>query len=152
LKLSEYAQIAEVVSGLAVVITVIVLVFEVRNNTAAVESATYDSLVSDMTAWRLAVVSNPSLIENIYSTQQLNSEGIEGVRIYERQYILMASFHIYERAYIQWQAGNLAGEGWERFERQICLDQGPGFKEGMGPRIKEAVIESFYEFWYACVE
>ena len=152
MKLSEYAQIAEVVSGIAVVITVLLLVFEVRNNTAAVESATYDALVSDMATWRMAIVSNPSLLENLYATRELNSEGIDGIRILERQYMLMASFHIYERAYIQWRAGNIDGEAWERFERQICLNQGPGFKQGMGPFIKEASTESFYEFWDECVE
>ena len=152
LKLTEYAQIAEVVSGIAVVITVLVLVFEIRNNTAALESATYDALVSDMTTWRLAVATNPSLSESLYITEQLNSEGLDGARLIEREYLLMASFHIYERAYVQWQAGNLDGESWERFERQICDNKGPGYKEAMGPTIKNATIASFYEFWDACIE
>ena len=46
--LQSWALIAEIVSGIAVLVTLVVLIFQVSENTEATIAATYDSLVADM--------------------------------------------------------------------------------------------------------
>lgn len=49
LKLSEWASIAEIVSGIAIIVTLVVLIAEVRGNTTAVRAATYQNVSDSMT-------------------------------------------------------------------------------------------------------
>jgi len=50
IKLEKYALIAEIVGGFAIVLTLVILLLEVRGNTEAVQAATYRDVVESITA------------------------------------------------------------------------------------------------------
>jgi len=59
-KLKIWALAAEVISGIAVVVTLVFLVFEMRNNTSATQAQTYQLLMQEMNAYR-TLMSEPGM-------------------------------------------------------------------------------------------
>ncbi len=53
MRLERLALIAEIIGGIAIVITLIVLIYETRQNTIATYAASYDQLAADMADWRM---------------------------------------------------------------------------------------------------
>lgn len=51
LKLSEYAQIAEIISALAIILSLIFVGFQLRDNAKATRSATANTTIASMSAW-----------------------------------------------------------------------------------------------------
>jgi hypothetical protein len=54
-KLSDWANVAEVVSGVAVVITLIFLILSIRENTEITRAAAYDTFAETPAALRLVI-------------------------------------------------------------------------------------------------
>jgi len=61
-KLADWASIAEILSGIAVVITLIVLVVGVRENTEVVRASMFDSIVDKMNGFQATVATDPDLL------------------------------------------------------------------------------------------
>jgi hypothetical protein len=61
-KLSEWASVAEVVSGVAIVVTLVFLAVGIRENTEITRAAAYDRNIESLNQWRLGVMQNESLI------------------------------------------------------------------------------------------
>lgn len=53
MKLSGWASIAEIISGTAVLITLVFLVFGIRENTEITRAAAYDRNIDSLNQWRL---------------------------------------------------------------------------------------------------
>ena len=154
MKLSDYAQVAEIASGIGVVVTLIFLVVEIRNNTEATKAATYDSISADLAEFQLRLADNDPSIEittalasNNGSLDSLSSEQLE-----RYTFIMSALFKHYERAFIQWQYGNLDDEAWERLEAQICMPRPELFEEYIWQRIRNNSTQSFIEYRESCGE
>ncbi len=146
-KLQRFALIAEIIGGTAVLVTLGVLVFEIRGNTEAVRTATYDALAADIADWRLNQVSDNELAETNFI---LSTEGRSALT--PRQSLLNATntivlYQHYERAYIQWQAGNLDDSDWERFRSILCAPVGnPGFEVQVGQRLDRITTNRFTDY------
>jgi hypothetical protein len=152
MKMSEYAQLAEITSGIAIVVTLILLILEIQGNTDATNAATYDSLIADLANYQTQSLSNRELWEAQYLARSGSLDTLS-----PQQLDLLATSAViehkhYERAFIQWQRGNLQGEGWERFERLICTYRGQVFEETAVPRIEFGSTRSFNEFRMQCVQ
>lgn len=142
-KLQRLALISEIVGGIAVIVTLVVLIFEVRENTETLKAATYDSLVADLAQHLLENTHD----EQVFEAQFIRStEGLDALtprQLLRRQQVFVTQFMHYERAFIQWQAGNIDDEAWNRFHRAICRIAGPEFEESVGPRINGITTDSF---------
>jgi hypothetical protein len=55
--------IAEAVGALAVIITLIYLTFQLRQNTKAIEHSTYRGVLDDANQWQYKVIDNPDIAE-----------------------------------------------------------------------------------------
>ena len=55
--------IAEAVGALAVIITLVYLTFQLRQNTKAIEHATFRGVLDDANQWQYKVIDNPELAE-----------------------------------------------------------------------------------------
>ena len=62
---ARYALVAEIISAVAVVVSLIFVAFQVKDNTAAIRSSTYDGILSDHIEWRMTVASSPELMASI---------------------------------------------------------------------------------------
>ena len=122
-KLSDWVGIAEIVSSLAVVITLIFLLFDIRENTDITRAAVYDRNMDSLNDWRLAIAKDKDLTR-IFITGQSDRVGepmtdqeLEGAR-----YMLISNVQwgIYEKSYYANQYETLGTSEWNRFEKQIC--------------------------------
>ena len=150
MKLSDLAQIAEIFASIAVVATLIVLVFEIRSNTEATVVATYDSLQADLADMQLSII----LSELNYEIDSIIADGnIRDLTPVQRNILSerrVVQFKHYERAYSQWRYGNLDDEAWERFERIICQWRGEDFEREVGAVIDATSSRGFVEFRREC--
>ena len=145
--LKRFAMISEILGGLAVIVTLIILIFEVRGNTQAVRAATYDSLVGSLVDQRMAMITDNELQEMDFVQA---SEGREAFTPRQSRMffnLFVSRFQNYERAYTQWRAGNLDDDSWERFKLRICNDSGnPAFEVNVGSEIDRLTTASFTDF------
>ena len=77
MKLNELTQIAEVISGIAVVITLVLLIFEIRDNTEATISANTQETLRASRDAALELATTPalaSIIEKGRTNQELTPE------------------------------------------------------------------------------
>ena len=148
MNLSKFSQLAEIASGLAVIVTLVILVLEIRNNTNAIQTGTYDALIADMGSWRMQVVENEQLNSIFFGGVPPQDLSQEDRGRLGNTYVSL--YQIYERAFIQNQAGNLDEIAWERFERNICHHRFDGFKEFSSGTYRNTFTSSFYEYWDNC--
>ena len=118
-KLRRYALVAEIVSATAVVISLVFVAFQVKDNTAAVRASTYDGILSDHIDWRMTVASSPELLTAF--VKDFNSDtNMSDVERQGQQFARQAVWQIYERAYFARKYETLGDSEWERYERSIC--------------------------------
>ena len=116
MKLEHWAQIAEVLSGIAVVVTLILLVMELNQGRVAMQINTYHNLVSDLNDLDLTVVTDDAYL---LSSAANDGEWTE-LNLRKRQRFYRAFFRTLESAYFARQGGSLNTVQWERFERNAC--------------------------------
>jgi hypothetical protein len=120
LKLSDWADIAGIVSGIAVVITLVFLVIGIRENTAVTRASMYERSTDRLIDLRNQTLNDPQIARLFQAFLDRRPDGIEGVdRMRLRQYVANV-FQTYEQAYFAKQYGVLGDVEWRRFERQIC--------------------------------
>ena len=51
-KLSDWASVAEIASGLVVVVTLLVLIISIRENTDMIRATTYSQSINALNQWR----------------------------------------------------------------------------------------------------
>ena len=124
MKLEKWALIAEIVGGVAIVASLAMLIYETRQNTAAIFAANYDQLSADLADWRLRMATSPGASQAYF--RFLTSPVTETVSVdtpdsdLAAQLFAVASFQIYERAYFARRNGRLGDDEWDRFYRNMC--------------------------------
>ncbi len=97
-KLSDWASIAEIVSSIAIVVTLVLLIAEVRGNTSAVRAATYQS-VSDSIAGMVGFTADREIVGIFYKGLETGLDD----PLEESQFglILVSMVRRFENAYYQ---------------------------------------------------
>lgn len=110
MKLREYALIAEIVSGVAIVVTLIFLIVEVNANTNATLAANRQSLASRTEALLLAQSTSPDIARLV--TKARNDEEFTEEERYQFAGHVAGYLRLAEEAYLQFLDGHLDGEYW----------------------------------------
>ena len=121
MKLKDYALVAEIISALAIVVSLVFVGFEIRRNTFATYSSTYDNLLSDQIEWRLALGTNPDIADR-FTEGRIQGETLDSAD----EMMLAANVAIYERAYFARFYGRLGDAEWERFRNGMCEPERSG--------------------------
>ncbi len=119
IELQKWALIAEVLGGLAVVITLIFLVLETRANTNAIQTQTYHALTSELNVVRQQLASEE--IADFYT--QYAESGLETLSKRGAFSLLMlaeAKWGVYETAFYAREREVLGADEWVRYEIAIC--------------------------------
>lgn len=118
-KLRDYALLAEIVSGIAIVVTLIFLVVETRENTNAIQVQTYQSLTAELNELRRATVTSEMMPIQI----KIMESGYDSLTVLEwgkQMFWAEAKWGIYESAFYARERGILGDNEWLRFESAIC--------------------------------
>ncbi len=129
LKLSKWASIAEIISGVAIVLTIGLLVFEMRQNTNEIQAATHQEMINQLNNWRMTLAENPELSHNF----EILWQGGDWDQISKEQqtrlnFFMNPLWGMYENAYFGRQRGIIGDSEWSRWEKVVCqlhkIDQG----------------------------
>jgi hypothetical protein len=116
-KLKRYALVAEIISAAAVVVSLVFVAFQVKDNTSAIRSSAYDGILSDHIDWRMTVATSPELTEAMLKFDDSDITDAERKSV-ERAY--QALWQIYERAFFARKYETLGDSEWARYESAIC--------------------------------
>jgi hypothetical protein len=117
--LRNTALIAEIIGGIAIVVTLIFLVSETLKNTNAIQAQTYQNLTSQLSEFRRD--QRASDMPEIF--EKFRVDGLESLSAKERFKffsLVGALWGIYESAYYARERGVLGDDEWTRFFSQIC--------------------------------
>jgi hypothetical protein len=119
-KLQKWSLIAEIVGGIGVFITLIVLVFEVRANSELTKTLAFQQEIRSLNEWRNNIASSPDHLRvfNGWSQRELPDPGSEDSLLL--QLILVGQVTNYESAYYSRASGILGDTEWDRVERSLC--------------------------------
>lgn len=123
-KLSDWASIAEIISGIAVVVTLIFLIVGIRENTEVTRAAAYGGILSGLNEMALTVTQDEALAGIWQSYRAGESEELSDGEEFRLRTLLRNMWRLYEWAYYSNLYGTLGSNEWDRFERRICAERG----------------------------
>lgn len=123
LKLADWASIAEVVSGIAVVVSLIFLIAGIRDNTEVTRAAAYDRNVDGLIAFRADVATDDALARLWLAYESGETGQLDDIERLQLNNLINWVFGNYEKAYFNHKYGVLGDSEWTRYERQICINQ-----------------------------
>jgi hypothetical protein len=129
-KLKKLALTAEVISAVAIIVTIGFLAFETRANTAAIQDQTYQALTQQLNDYRVSVVQGDWLEVR----EKLLTEGWDHLSRVERTKLLMLRhnlYGVYETAYYSEKRGVIGENEWARFARAICTNYETDIARGL---------------------
>ena len=145
-KLSDWASVAEIVSGLAVVTTLIFLVTGIRENTNVIRATAYANSIDSINDFQASLIVNDQAMAAWKAYIQEDTAGLDELNSIRVGLSALVMFRAYEQAYFSQKYG-LMGEGeWERFERQICLHFGFASSAGKMAVVEAALTDEFTDY------
>ena len=135
---SDNAKLAVEAGGaIAVLIGLVFVGLELRQNTAAVEAATFQALTDVSSDYILSIAADPEL-NRIVTTGHVDPAALNEQE-YARYFMVNRSFWVrMQNVYSQWQRGTLNNEDWLLYERVIC-------RLGEGLNSSQGLIQTFDE-------
>ena len=138
-QLQRWALGAEVVSAVAVVMTIGFLAFQIMNNTNATQAQTYQLLMQELNAYRTLMV-EPRIVAIAVKASQQGWDDLDLVEQRRLYNTAIINWGVYETAYFANKRGVLGESEWKRFELAYCRrrTQQPYLwnPEGFTPMIK----------------
>lgn len=149
MKLSDWGIIAEIVSAIAIVVSLIFVGFEIRSNTQAEYLSSYDRLLADNGNWWVAQATNPETMLaflEYYGAEDHESldATVQGIG----SAMGTAAIQIYERAYFAHTYGRLGDAEWSRYQRIMCNPDNDTFQASLN---SELFSEEFWQFLMSCL-
>jgi len=119
-KLSDWASVAEIISGIAVVVTLIFLIAGIRENTAVLRGASYSNTLESLNQLQATMMtdSEMALVWEAFldrKTADIDEGGRARLRL-----AVNSLMRIYEVAYFQHEYGLLGEAEWIRFVSVGC--------------------------------
>ena len=109
----------EIGSAIAVLVGLIFVGVELRQNTAAVEAATFQSLTDASSDWLMTVAGDPELLRawTIGSTDPEKLDEADSARYF----LVSRSFWVrMQNVFSQWERGTLGDEDWQFYDEVLC--------------------------------
>jgi len=133
-RLKTLATVVEIVGGVAVIVSLIFVGLEVRQNTEASQAATYQEMIRASNEYLLAIGTDPDLSLVMYraATDSLRSR-LSGVDWLQYGTVRWAFWRNMENAFVQHDRGVLADPEWEVYRQLACdglRSEVPGVWEG----------------------
>lgn len=114
-RIRNWAHVAEIVSGVAVLITLIFLILEIRGNSDLIRANTFNRSIESLIDYRMQIASNEESLRVM-----TEHWGIDNADLLRRQLLVVNLWSIYEKTYFSRQYGLVGPAEWERFESRIC--------------------------------
>jgi len=132
-KLSDWANLAEIASGIAVVVTLLLLFLGIRENTEITRASVYSDVVGELNETNRDIYRDPELTRlwGRYVSVEDDLADLSVEEQFRLQQMVRALFRTYDSAFIAVQGGIIGSAEWQRFEGPICLLGGRARAIGM---------------------
>ena len=143
--LQDLANLGELIGAVAVVVSLIYLAVQIRQNTRAVRSSTFQSVVDTLSTGVAEIARDPE-ITRLWITGLQNSDELSEIeRGRFRLFVLMA-VRKWENAFYQHGAGMLDEPQWKGIVQDIrSIVRQPGFR-AWWDRVPDVVSSDFRSF------
>lgn len=129
-KLQEYALIAEIVSAAAIVLSLVFVGLQIRDNTRASEATMYQNSLAYNIENLLAYGEDPATARVMNAFTLEDSDGLTEDETAQAMYLFTATYRTIENLYLQYEAGMISEEGWESLKPLTDgLILSPGFEK-----------------------
>ena len=145
-KLSDWASIAEIVSSVAIVLTLIILIVDVRENSELLRISAYSEATDKLNNFNNALFTDTDAMRVWRSFIDEEANTLDAVESSRLRVIASTLFRTYESAYFAWQADLMREEEWNRFNRSICIFYQRAESEGNGDPIPNVLTDEFLEY------
>ncbi len=144
--LSKTHQVGELIAAIAVVISLIFVGVQIRDNTIASKAATYQDTIAYDMELLLHVGSSPDRAR-VFFTFVNDPDSLDEDEFLQGRTMLTASVRNFENLYVQHEAGMLSDEAWatrEALVRNIILS--PGFGKIISGSIGQNFTGTFFDY------
>lgn len=153
----EVKSIVELIGAAAVLIGLIFVGLELRQNTAAVEAATLQNLTDASVDWIVRIVEDPELTR-IFMSPPGARDSLTAVEAQRLHLLIRAQWLRFQNAYLQWQRGTLSDEDWSLYEGFVCTvdnvaaenQTASGWRVVTWDEHREILLTPFVEFVERC--
>ena len=142
----------ELISAGAVLIGLIFVGFELKQNTEAVEAATLQGITDASQDYLLLMAADPELTR-IWRAANDDPYALSESDASRYFFLLRAQWQRYQNAYLQWQRGTMSDPDWTLYEKFICDPSGSTTaqsKRQLWSEHRTALLNDFVEFVEAC--
>ena len=144
--LSEWASLAEVISGIAVVVTVIFLIVEIRTSTEVTRASMYANNMNTLIEWRNLLIEDrdTARLWESYTAGRFHEEDTtDQLRMLQ---LVASNINIYENAFYARQYGVLGLSEWTRFQRMSCVQYNWIIQSPLSESIEMVTTDQFRAF------
>ena len=139
-RIRNWAHLAEIVSGVAVVFSLVFIIFEIRENSDLIRANMFDRSIESLIDWRMQIVSDDESLKIM-----ADHWGIDSPELLKHQLLVVSMWSIYEKTYYSHQYDLIGPAEWERFETRICA-YGQAGQEFWDEKISTFLSEEFRSF------
>jgi len=144
MKLSDWSSIAEIASGLAVVVTLVLLLIGIRDNTEVTRASMYFALIDSINEADRAIWSDAELSRIFMASIRGQTDDLTELDVDRLRQILVTSLRNMEKGYF---ARDLIGEAeWERFRKSTCRAHDRGISIGLSAIELDVLTEEYRDF------
>jgi hypothetical protein len=119
--LAEFAQIAEIIAALAVVVSIFYVGIQLKANTAAIQSASVQAITN--TSMEFLSVQNTNLdLSKIRETGDLDPSDLDPDDVYRYFILNRQVWLMFQNVYLQRDLGVVGSKLWGTYSRIICFE------------------------------
>lgn len=153
MKLARLSSLLEFVGGLAVLVGLIFVGLELRQNTEAVQAATLQSLTEQSQDYLLLLASDGE-VNAIWRQGVADLGELDEGEASRFSFLYRAQWIRFQNAYLQWRRGTLDDDDWAFYAGIICRkggDEGsPSARGETWPDHKGALTGGFVDYVESC--
>ena len=144
--LNKTHQVGELLAAIAVVISLIFVGVQIRDNTIASKAATYQETVAYDMELLLNVGSTPDKAR-VFFTFVNDPDSLDEDEFLQGRTLLTASIRHFENLYVQHEAGMLSDEAWATRESLIKnVIRSPGFGKIVNGTLGQNFTGTFFDY------
>ena len=147
-KLKNYALFAEIVSAVAIIISLAFVVMELRNNTAAIKSSSAQA-TADASRNFLLNIALDEEFSRVFLLPPSEENPFSDLDFQRFSLVSYSNLIYYQNIWIQWTLGAIDDRTWQTYRSLICTRWNPSSKS-VWDRYKIRLHEEFIAFKEDC--
>ena len=120
MSLEDLANLGEAVGGIAVLVSLIYLALQIRQNTRAIRASAYQQIVDSFSTISLEISKDPSLTE-IFIRAQDGLAGFDDVERRRLELLMISFWRRAENLFFQSQQGTVLDEDWAGVRESLAI-------------------------------